>query len=324
MKRRSALLLWLLMFCLFIIPASAESASPSEKQIVLVSTLEITDVPAYSGDDYLILNDNNPDFYIWQINDEPFVIFSPLDKLGRTGAGMACLGEETLPKETRGEIGDVHPSGWQNERYDDLIEDRYLYNRAHVIGHMLCGDNGTPENIFTGTRYLNAGSMLQFELRVLDYIEKTGNHVLYRVTPMYHEEDLVATGVQMEAWSVEDNGAGVAFNVFVYNIQPGIRIDYRTGESERNTDTTIIEVLTMPEQEREKQETDVQSRSISAATDEAELPVVTYILNTSSKRFHYPDCQSVSDMKEKNKQEFYGTRDEAIAAGYLPCGNCHP
>ena len=308
MKRfLSVFLILILAFACF--PATADT---SIQDGIPVSTLE--EIPQYEGSDYVILNNNQPDFYIWQIQTAPYVSFSPFDSLGRTDAGMACLGPETLPTESRGEIGDIRPTGWHTVRYDDLIEDRYLYNRAHVIGYMLCGDNATPQNLFTGTRYLNAGSMLQFELMVGDYIEDTGNHVIFRCTPIYDGSNLVASGVQMEAYSVEDSGV-LCFNVFVFNIQPGITIDYATGDSERSEDASAADVV---------------SRELSPASSEAQEDAQTvssqptYILNTNTKKFHYPSCSSVRDMKEKNKQEFYGTRDEAIAMGYSPCGRCHP
>ena len=180
-------------------------------------------IPPYTGKDYIIINNNKPEFDDEQLTTNTFVSFSPFDELGRTGSGIACLGPETLPKDPRGEIGNIRPSGWHTVRYDDLIEDKYLYNRSHVIGFFLSGDNNTPENLFTGTRYLNSGTMLQFEIKVGDYIEKTGNHVIYRVTPRYQDSDLVATGVQMEAMSVEDRGAGLHFNVFVYKCINGTR-----------------------------------------------------------------------------------------------------
>ena len=170
---------------------------------------------------------------------------------------------------------------------------------------MLCGDNATPENLFTGTRYLNAGSMLVFETLISDYITRTKNHVIYRCTPIYAGDDLVASGVQMEAYSVEDGGA-LCFNVFVFNIQPGIVINYSTGESTPEGAETVG--------------ADTATRGPQAT----EAPTVTYILNTNTKKFHYPTCPSVNDIKSAHKKEFYGTRDEAVAAGYAPCGRCHP
>lgn len=278
-------------------------ADASISDSVPVSTLSV--VPLYEGSDYVVLQNNQPDFYVWQISATPYVLFSRLDAFGRTGAAMACLGPETLPTQARSSMGNVYPSGWQTTQYDELGEDRYLYNRSHVIGFMLCGDNATPENLFTGTRYLNAGGMVIFESQVADYISRTKNHVIYRCTPIYAGDDLVASGIQMEAYSVEDRGA-LCFNVFAFNIQPGIVIDYSTGKSAREG--------------AEVSET-VADRSSPQAT---EAPSVTYILNTNTKRFHYPNCPSVRDIKDNHKKNFYGTRDEAIAAGYAACGRCHP
>lgn len=287
---------------------------PSRAEILPGETVQgssLTEIPQYNGFDYVVINDNQPDFYIWQITDASYVHFSSFDTLGRTGPGMACLGPETLPTEPRGEIGNIQPSGWHTVRYDNLIEDRYLYNRAHVIGYLLCGDNATPENLFTGTRYLNAGSMLQFETIVANYIEATHNHVIYRCTPMYEGDNLVASGVQMEAYSVEDRGV-LSFNVFAFNIQPGIIIEYATGDS-REEDRAEVKDRSVPDETTQK---DVPK--------ETEKPEANYVLNKNTKKFHYPDCSSVSTIKEKNRLDFYGTRDEVIAMGYSPCGRCHP
>lgn len=265
----------------------------------------LSSIPLYEGEDYVVLQNNQPDFYVWQISPTPYVLFSRLDDLGRTGAAMACLGPETLPTQARGGMGNTYPSGWQTTQYSELGEDRYLYNRSHVIAFMLCGDNATPENLFTGTRYLNASSMVIFESQIEDYISRTKNHVIYRCTPIYAGDNLVASGVQMEAYSVEDRGA-LCFNVFAFNIQPGIVIDYATGESAR---------------EGAEGFGNAPDRNSPQAT---EAPKVTYILNTNTKKFHHPNCSSVKDIKDKHKKEFYGTRDEVIAAGYVPCGRCHP
>ena len=296
--------IFILVFAALLLIISAISyADTSISDTVPVSTL--TTIPEYQGEDYVVLQSNQPDFYAWQISATPYVIFSKLDELGRTGAAMACLGPETLPTQKRGSMGSIYPSGWQTTQYDFLGEDRYLYNRSHVIGFMLCGDNATPENLFTGTQYLNTGGMVIFESHVEDYITRTNNHVIYRCTPVYAGDDLVASGVQMEAYSVEDKGV-LCFNVFVFNIQPGVTIDYATGESvQENTRTST-------------QATD------SGSSQTTETPKVTYILNTNTKKFHYPSCSSVNSIKDKNKKEFYGTREEAIEAGYAPCGKCHP
>lgn len=282
-------------------------------------------IPPYTGKDYIIINNNKPEFDDEQLTTNTFVSFSPFDELGRTGSGIACLGPETLPKDPRGEIGNIRPSGWHTVRYDDLIEDKYLYNRSHVIGFFLSGDNNTPENLFTGTRYLNSGTMLQFEIKVGDYIEKTGNHVIYRVTPRYQDSDLVATGVQMEAMSVEDRGAGLHFNVFVYNFQPGILIDYRTGESRRDPDyqKDISRSIT-PNANSDQNALSEENNAAQNVTDDVDLSTVTYVLNTNTKRFHLPTCDSVIEMKTKNREYYYGGRDEIIEAGYVPCGRCKP
>ena len=282
-------------------------------------------IPPYTGKDYIIINNNKPEFDDEQLTTNTFVSFSPFDELGRTGSGIACLGPETLPKDPRGEIGNIRPSGWHTVRYDDLIEDKYLYNRSHVIGFFLSGDNNTPENLFTGTRYLNSGTMLQFEIKVGDYIEKTGNHVIYRVTPKYQDSDLVATGVQMEAMSVEDRGAGLHFNVFVYNFQPGILIDYRTGESRRDPDhqKDVSRSIT-PNANSDQNALSEENNAAQNVTDDVDLSTVTYVLNTNTKRFHLPTCDSVIEMKTKNREYYYGGRDEIIEAGYVPCGRCKP
>ena len=292
-------------FLLFILLLTGVSAHADAFISDTVPTSNLSEIPAYEGLDYTIIQDNQPDFDASQLTVTPYVLFSKLDALSRTGAGMACLGPETLPTKARGEIGDIRPSGWQTVRYDDLLGEQYLYNRTHVIGYSLCSDNNTPENLFTGTRYLNAGAMLIFESLVADYIERTNNHVIYRCTPIYNGNDLVASGVQIEAYSVEDVGK-LRFNVFAFNIQPGIVIDYSTGESHKEEGTSA---------------TNVADRS---APQETEAPKPTYILNTNTKKFHYPNCSSVKDIKEKNRKEFFGTRDEAISAGYSPCGRCHP
>ena len=299
MKRITAFILIISLLCV----GATTYAEASTSDAVPVSTLSA--IPLYDGTDYVVLQNNQPDFYVWQISATPYVLFSRLDALGRTGAAMACLGPETLPTQARGSMGNTYPSGWQTTQYDNLGEDRYLYNRSHVIAFMLCGDNATPENLFTGTRYLNTGSMVIFESQVADYISRTKNHVIYRCTPIYAGEDLVATGVQMEAYSVEDRGA-LCFNVFAFNIQPGIKIDYATGESVK---------------EGEAASEKTADRSAPQAT---EAPKVTYILNTNTKKFHYPSCSSVKDIKDNHRKNFYGTREKAVAAGYAPCGRCHP
>ena len=205
-----------------------------------------------------------------------------------------------MPTEDRESISSVRPTGWVQAEYD-FVEGGSLYNRCHLIGFQLTGENANEENLITGTRYMNVEGMLPFENMVADYIKETGNHVLYRATPVFEGENLVASGVVMEAFSVEDEGEGVCFHVYVYNVQPGVEIDYATGESWETGDSAS-----------------------SALESQAEEQKTDYVLNTSSKKFHRPDCPSVDSMSEKNRQEYHGTREELIAQGYEPCGSCNP
>ncbi len=179
---------------------------------------------------YIVLNDNQPNFSELDFESGSFEIYSELDDLGRCGVAYANIGMDLMPTEERGEIGSVKPTGWQTVKYDN-VEGKYLYNRCHLIGFQLTAENANKRNLITGTRYMNVQGMLPFENMVADYIKETKNHVLYRVTPVFEDDNLIASGVKMEAMSVEDKGEGICFNVYVYNKQPGIRIDYKTGES---------------------------------------------------------------------------------------------
>lgn len=255
----------------------------------------VLDVPEYEGEPYVEINGNTPDFTEAELTTEAYETYSELDFLGRCGEAEACIGEELMPTEERESISEVKPTGWKNEKYEN-VDGGYLYNRCHLIGYQLSGENANEENLITGTRYMNVEGMLPFEDMVADYVHETDNHVMYRVTPVFEGDDLVASGVQMEAESVEDEGEGISFNVYVYNVQPDITIDYATGDNwESSGDNT-------------------------GAKDEE----VTYILNTSTHKFHLPDCAGAADIKEKNRQEYTGTRDELISDGYEPCGRCHP
>ena len=304
---------------------------------MLRSTLSLEEVPAYTNQDFIAVNDGIPDFYIWQLSTEAYVIFSDLDELGRTGPAIACLGPETVSTEERQPMGNDYPTGWQNTEYPDLIEDSHLYDRSHLIAYMLCGDNGTPENIFTGTRYLNRGSMLLWEKKVADYIGRTDNHVLYRVTPVFHERDLVPTGVQMEAFSLEDGGQGVCFNVFVYNVQPGVRIDYASGNSSADQDFLLqveaaaggllaLEELTPTDSAEIVREAPVVDPAVAEAQTTADTSEAGshYVLNKNTKKFHYPWCSSADEIKPKNREDFYGSREEVLEKNYMPCKRCNP
>lgn len=215
-----------------------------------------------------------------------------------------------MPTEERGNIGMVKPSGWHTVRYDN-VDGSYLYNRCHLIGYQLSGENANECNLITGTRYMNVVGMLQFEDMVADFVKDTGYHVLYRVTPIFEGDNLVANGVQMEGYSVEDQGDGISFNVFCYNVQPGIQIDYASGDSH------LVDVVTTKKTEAKITEAAVVSSEGNGGT-------ITYVLNTNTHKFHYPTCGSVKQMKDKNKKVVNWSRDEVINAGYKPCGNCHP
>ena len=256
-------------------------------------SFSLEDVPEFSGEPYVVLNDNQPDFPEEDKTTNSFETYSPLDDLGRCGTAYANVGVDLMPTEDRGDIGQVKPTGWHTVKYD-IVDGKYLYNRCHLIGYQLTGENANEENLITGTRYINVDGMLPFENLTADYVQETENHVLYRVTPIFEGDNLVASGVQMEAWSVEDNGEGVCFNVYVYNNQPGVTIDYATGES--------------------------------WLTEEGQTAgeKVNYVLNTSSKKFHLPNCSGVSSMSESNRQDYTGTREDLIAQGYSPCGICNP
>lgn len=257
-------------------------------------------VPEYSDVPYAVVHENKPFFNEEDYNSEPFESYAELDKYGRCGVASALVGVETLPKERRGSIGEVKPSGWHTIRYDNVIGDKYLYNRCHLIAFELTGENANPNNLITGTRYMNVEGMLPFENRVANYVKETKNHVLYRVTPIFDGRNLVASGVLMEAYSIEDNGAGVMFNVYCYNVQPGIGIDYSNGDS------WLID------------------GNVSDATKTHESVVSTYILNTNSKKFHKPDCTSVGKMSDRNKKKYTGDRRDVITEGYAPCKMCKP
>lgn len=276
---------------------SSETVKNDDKRIISFS---LKDIPEFSGSPYVLLNDNIPEFDEEDYTTEAFEIYSELDDLGRCGSAFANICKEIMPTEERGAIGMIKPSGWQTVKYDS-VDGKYLYNRCHLIGYQLSGENDNVKNLITGTRFLNVEGMLPFENMVDNYVDSTGNHVLYRVTPVFDGDNLLATGVQLEAWSVEDNGEGICFNVFVYNSQPGIIIDYLNGESKIDENYN-----------------DGVNDSDDSDMDEC------YVINTNTKKFHSMECSSVEKISEGNKLTYYGSRDEVILQGFEPCGNCKP
>ena len=257
---------------------------------------------AYDGKPYVVINDNDPDFTDADMTTTSFESYGELDGLGRCTTAFANIGKDLMPAEKRGSIGEVKPTGWQTAKYDN-VDGKYLYNRCHLIGYQLTGENANEKNLITGTRYLNVDGMLPFENMVADYIKETNNHVLYRVTPVFSGDNLVASGVHMEAESVEDNGDGILFNVYCFNAQPGIAIDYATGDSHQ--DDSIV-------------------ADASKSTTAAEANVQTYVLNTNTKKFHKESCNSAKSMGASNKKIYTGSRQEIIDMGYEACGVCKP
>lgn len=289
------------------------------------SAFSLREIPAYSGTPYTEVNGNQPYFTEEELTTQSFETYSELDSLGRCGVAYANVGQDLMPTEPRGEIGAVKPTGWHLVKYDN-VDGKYLYNRCHLIAYMLAAENANPLNLITGTRYLNVQGMLPFETKVCDYIKNTGNHVLYRVTPIFDGDNLLADGVLMEAYSVEDAGEGICFCVFAYNVQPGIGIDYATGdnwaEGSGTYQSTAVPAAVETPAPQPETDTAVQITPESSVSQESRE--TTYVLNTNTKKFHYPTCSSVDDMKEKNKQIYTGSREEVINMGYVPCKRCNP
>lgn len=323
-------------------PEEPEAKQPEEETPDTQASdaaFSLGDVEAYTGQPYAVVHENQPYFLKEEITDQSYEFYSELDELGRCGVAHASIGVDLMPTEDRESIGQVKPSGWQTVKYD-VVNGKYLYNRCHLIGFQLAGENANEKNLITGTRYLNVDGMLPYENMVADYVKETENHVMYRVTPIYEGDDLVASGVLMEAESVEDGGEDLQFCVYVYNVQPGVVIDYATGDSHLEESAREPETVPVPQEQAEEPEPapqDQPEEPESAPQVQAEAPVqepepvqepqpqgTDYILNTNTKKFHYPDCGSVKQMKESNKQMYTGSRDDVIAQGYDPCKKCNP
>ncbi len=301
--------------------------SQSQETGTKESLFSLSDIEPYNGQPYVTVNNNIPYFSEDDLTEQSFEFYSEPDELGRCGVAYANIGTDIMPAEERGEIDQIKPSGWHTVKYNDLIDGNYLYNRCHLIGYQLSGENTNVQNLITGTRYLNIQGMLPFENMIADYISETKNHVLYRVTPVFEGNNPVAAGVLMEAESVEDKGEGILFCVFAYNVQPGIIIDYATGESRLDLSMQASEPAAAPAAEPEPATEPVPAPApepAPAASPKTEPQGTTYILNTNTKKFHYPSCSGVAQMKESNKQEYSGNRDDIISQGYSPCKRCNP
>ena len=314
-----------------------EKSLPStENATTIEETFDFAAIPAYEGKAYVAVNGNVPFFTEEELSSASYETYGELDPLGRCTVCVASVGQNLMPTEERGSIGAVKPTGWHTVKYD-FVDGKYLYNRCHLIGYQLTGENANEKNLITGTRYLNIEGMLPFENMVADYVKETDQHVMYRVTPVFEGDNLLASGVIMEGKSVEDNGEGILFCVFAYNVQPGVSIDYATGESSadgtiaNNENTTKQETSQPTNTTTEKQETSQstdtntpQSSESVSGEQPAQSDAQTYILNTNTHKFHKPGCYSVEKIKPENYAEFTGTREEAIAYGYDPCKNCNP
>lgn len=298
-KQRIAI--WMCVLGLGCFTACASEATYSTDRFQEETSTEeisIEEIPEYSGEPYVPINNNEPEFTENELTEEAVERYSQLDEQGRAQTAEATIGQELMPTEKRESISEVKPSGWVNKKYEN-VDGGYLYNRCHLIGYQLTAENANEKNLITGTRYMNIEGMLPFENMVADYIKETDHHVRYRVTPIYKGDDLVASGVQMEGESVEDQGESISFNVYVYNVQPGIEIDYATGDSRKMTGTA--------------------NESADLETGE-----ITYILNTNTKKIHKLDCTSVSEIQKENRQEVTKSKIELIGEGYEPCKRCKP
>lgn len=284
-------------------PSASSNTENTEADLALLK---------YSGKLYAVVNGGIPSFS--QTGAASWERYGELDRLGRCTAAEACIGRDIMPTLTRGPIGQIKPTGWHTAKYD-FVDGKYLYNRCHLIGFQLTGENANERNLITGTRYLNTKGMLPFENMVADYIKDTGNHVMYRCTPVFAGNESVARGVHLEAYSVEDKGDGICFNVFIFNVQPGVKIDYLTGESSLENESTAP-----PPTQRPSSAPQPTPKPSPSSTAQAQ----SYVLNTKTHVFHYASCRHVSSIKDANRKNFTGSRDALISDGFKPCGSCHP
>ena len=284
----TAVLMLVLLGFVYVFPKNPDSEIPAEP------ASETFELPEYTGEPAVTMNGGR--VYFKELHTESYCELQELDALGRCQEARASIGPDTLTYEERGEIGMVRPSGWNTARYDDLIEDHYLFNRCHMLGYALTGILADERNLITGTRYMNVMGMLPYEVEIARCVQRTNYHVEYHVTPVFAGDELVCRGVLLEARSVEDQGRSLEFCVFCFNVQPGVIIHYTDGTSERET---------------------APSRSIPQ-------PELHYVINLRSGKFHYEDCDGVKTMSEENRKDVWCTREELIEEGYEPCGTCDP
>ena len=322
---------------------TGQAAPENGSAASLAAQFDLSEVPAYDGKPYVEIHGNLPYFTEDEITDRSFETYDPLDELGRCTCAFACVGQDLMPQGKRASITSVHPSGWQIAKYNG-IDGNYLYNRCHLIAYGLTAENANERNLITGTRYMNTLGMNDLENWIISYIRNTGHHVMYRVTPIFEGDELIARGVVMEAQSVEDDA--VVFCVYAYNVQPGITIDYMTGDSEGEPFTgsetadngggapgsgTAADGSGSAADEGFGTDGGSGTNSGSGKSGSAHqeilpppAPDVTYVVNTRSKKFHDPDCDSVPEIRRGNRWDYKGTREELIEQGYEPCGSCKP
>lgn len=337
------------------------NAASSQQVSAGSAAAKLSDTPEYSGALCIDINEGQPGFSADDATRGSFMDFSELDFEGRCGTAFALIGPETVSNAERGDISQVHPSGWVQHRYS-FVDREMLYNRSHLIAHQLCGEDANECNLITGTRTMNAVGMTYYEELVSSYVRRTNNHVLYRVTPLFAANDLVARGVQMEAESVEDGGRAIRFNVFIYNVEPGVKIDYVTGDNWESNEIPAVTTkgeatstrgtnadAALSQNTSGKSEASASgasnpstsgsstagngaqaaaSGSASAGGDSPssanDAEQQTYILNKRSHKFHRPECDGVQSMSPSNKEEFTGLRQTLIDEGYSPCKSCNP
>ena len=337
------------------------NAASSQQVSAGSAAAKLSDIPEYSGALCIDINEGQPGFSADDATRGSFMDFSELDFEGRCGTAFALIGPETVSNAERGDISQVHPSGWVQHRYS-FVDREMLYNRSHLIAHQLCGEDANECNLITGTRTMNAVGMTYYEELVGNYVRRTNNHVLYRVTPLFAANDLVARGVQMEAESVEDGGRAIRFNVFIYNVEPGVKIDYVTGDNWESNEIPAVTTkgeatstrgtnadAALSQNTSGKSEASASgasnpstsgsstagngaqaaaSGSASAGGDSPssanDAEQQTYILNKRSHKFHRPECDGVQSMSPSNKEEFTGLRQTLIDEGYSPCKSCNP
>lgn len=338
--------------------ANGGSAASSQQVSSGNAAAKLSDIPEYSGALCIDINEGQPGFSADDAARRSFLDFSELDFEGRCGTAAGLIGPETVSNAERGDISQVHPSGWVQHRYS-FVDREMLYNRSHLIAHQLCGEDANERNLITGTRTMNAVGMTYYEELVGNYVRRTNNHVLYRVTPLFAANDLVARGVQMEAESVEDGGQAIRFNVFVYNVEPGVKIDYVTGDNWESSEVPAVKTkgeatttrgtggdAALSQYAASKGEAgasdtngslDTSSNTQAAPSGSSDAKTSgsstssastaeqqTYILNKRSHKFHRPECDSVQSMSPSNKEEFTGLRQTLIDEGYTPCRSCNP